>query len=141
LSCDAIDGTLPGPDTFNHLIYDVTRETGMLVFRVEKPGVDGSPGPPCSDNDFSSDLAAYQAGLRSLAKRPDVDPSRIHLLSMSNGGEVAPLAAGGLQVAGYFVSGGWAKTWLEHMLELERRRMALAGRTSAASPGSMPRSR
>jgi pimeloyl-ACP methyl ester carboxylesterase len=129
LSCDAIDGTLPGPDTFNHLIYDVARESGMLVFRVEKPGVDGSPGPPCSDNDFSRDLAAYQAGLRSLAKRPDVDPSRIYLLGMSNGGGVAPLVAGGLQVAGYVVSGGWAKTWLEHMLELERRRMALAGRT------------
>jgi hypothetical protein len=138
LSCDPIDGTAPGPDTFNRLIYDVATETrNAVVFGVEKPGVDDSPGPPRSDNDFSTALAAYQAGLPSLAARTDADPSRIYLLGMSSGGGVAPLVAGKVSVAGYVVWGGWAKAWLEHTLELERRRMALADRTPAQVKDAM----
>jgi hypothetical protein len=35
--------------------------------------------------------------------------------------------AGDNPVRGYLVFGGWYKTWLEHMLEHERRRMSLKG--------------
>ena len=34
---------------------------------------------------------------------------------------------------GYIVVGGWVKTWFEHMLEIERRRFALMGK----SPGEV----
>jgi pimeloyl-ACP methyl ester carboxylesterase len=37
------------------------------------------------------------------------------------------LAAEGTEVKGYVVDGGWIKTWYEHMLEIERRRLTLAG--------------
>jgi hypothetical protein len=46
---------------------------------------------------------------------------------MSNGGGFAPLVAEGTEVKGYVVDGGWIKTWYEHMLEIERRRLTLAG--------------
>ncbi len=37
------------------------------------------------------------------------------------------------QVRGYVSVGGWVKTWFEHMLEIERRRFALMGK----SPGEV----
>jgi pimeloyl-ACP methyl ester carboxylesterase len=48
---------------------------------------------------------------------------------LSNGGGVAPLVANGRAVAGYVSVGGWGRTWLEHMLELERERLKLSGRS------------
>jgi pimeloyl-ACP methyl ester carboxylesterase len=44
------------------------------------------------------------------------------VVGFSNGGGIAPLVAG--KAAGYLVFSGWYKTWLEHMLEHERRRMS-----------------
>jgi len=41
------------------------------------------------------------------------------------------LVAGDSPVRGYLVFGGWYKTWLEHMLEHERRRMSLKGLSEA----------
>ena len=35
------------------------------------------------------------------------------------------------QIKGYVVDGGWIKTWYEHMLEIERRRLTLAGHGAA----------
>jgi pimeloyl-ACP methyl ester carboxylesterase len=37
------------------------------------------------------------------------------------------LVADAKAVKGYVVDGGWIKTWYEHMLEMERRRLSLAG--------------
>jgi hypothetical protein len=37
------------------------------------------------------------------------------------------LVAEATPVKGYVVDGGWIKTWYEHMLEIERRRLTLAG--------------
>ena len=34
------------------------------------------------------------------------------------------------QVRGYISVGGWVKTWFEHMLEIERRRFALMGKSA-----------
>jgi hypothetical protein len=37
------------------------------------------------------------------------------------------LVAEAAQVKGYVIDGGWIKTWYEHMLEIERRRLTLTG--------------
>jgi len=59
------------------------------------------------------------------------------MLGVSNGGGFAPLIPESdierAQVRGYISVGGWVKTWFEHMLEIERRRFALSGK----SPGEV----
>jgi len=59
------------------------------------------------------------------------------MLGISNGGGFAPLVpesdAEQAQVRGYISVGGWVKTWFEHMLEIERRRFGLMGK----SPGEV----
>ncbi len=49
----------------------------------------------------------------------------------------APLVPDGSPVAAYVTSGGWSKTWLEHMLEHERRRMTLSGLSDAVATERM----
>jgi pimeloyl-ACP methyl ester carboxylesterase len=134
LSCDPVEAPVDGEeDGFARILHAIAEKSGFVFLRVEKPGITAGETPRCEDNDFQTDLAAHQAGLKALAARPDVDPTRIFLVGLSLGGGVAPLVARDVPVAGYVVSGAWAKTWLEHMLELERRRLALSG----ASPGDV----
>lgn len=52
---------------------------------------------------------------------------------MSNGGSFAPLVPDRNSPCGYIVIGGWLKTWYEHMLDYERRRLTLMG----TSPGEI----
>src|SRR5581483_934899 len=62
---------------------------------------------------------------------PFVDRERLFLFGISNGGGFAPLVAEDTPVRGYVVDGGWIKTWYEHMLEIERRRLTLSGKGAA----------
>jgi len=73
------------------------------------------------------------ARLRAFRQHPRVDPARVVLLGISNGGGFSPLVAGDSPVAAYVSVGGWSKTWFEHMIELERRRLRCRGRRPAAS--------
>jgi len=73
-------------------------------------------------------LAAYRQAFRKLKDYAFVDSDRIFIFGISNGGGFAPLVvAETARVKGYVVDGGWIKTWYEHMLEIERRRLTLAG--------------
>lgn len=137
LSCDPV--TSPGvpSDGYARLISDLVERSGYAVVRVEKPGLGDSEGPRCEDADFSTDLEAYRAAWRQLAEDSGVDQRRKVVLGLSNGGAIAPLVTGTDAVAGYVTVGAWSKTWLEHMLELERRRMRLAGARPAAVSDSM----
>ena len=81
----------------------------------------------------SSDL--YRAAFHALQKYDFIDTNRVYILGISNGGGFAPLIpesdAEQQAVRGYISVGGWAKTWFEHMLEIERRRFALMGKSPA----------
>src|SRR6202011_3969149 len=96
----------------------------------DKAGVGDSEGD-CAATDFIAELAAYRQAVRKLKNYPFVDSDRIFVLGISNGGGFAPLVAETARVKGYVVDGGWIKTWYEHMLEIERRRLTLAGRSAA----------
>jgi pimeloyl-ACP methyl ester carboxylesterase len=69
----------------------------------------------------------YRLAFRAMLATNGIDVARVVVVGMSNGGGVAPLVPDGLPVVGYVVSGGWYKTWFEHMVELERRRLTLSG--------------
>jgi pimeloyl-ACP methyl ester carboxylesterase len=100
---------------------------------MDKAGVGDSEGD-CAATDFNTELAAYRAAFRKMRSMDFVDPNRVFILGISNGAGYAPLVAEGAPVAGYVTIGGWSRTWYEHMLEIERNRYVLDGR----SPGEIP---
>jgi pimeloyl-ACP methyl ester carboxylesterase len=121
LSCDGVEVRAAELDGMLTLTRQLARESGMVMLRVEKPGLGASEGPKCADADFATELAGYRAGLEMLRQHPWVDPDRVFLVGMSNGGGILPVVAGDQRVAGYVVVNGWSKTWFEHMMELLRR--------------------
>jgi pimeloyl-ACP methyl ester carboxylesterase len=130
LSCDTIEAP-PGTTDGTKLTLQALAQTpGFATVRLEKAGVGDSEGD-CAQTDFTSELAAYRLAFQHLKDYAFVDRDRIFLFGMSNGGGFAPLVAAGAPVQGYVVDGGWIKTWFEHMLEIERRRLALAGHPPA----------
>jgi pimeloyl-ACP methyl ester carboxylesterase len=139
LSCDSVNWPRVAPFGFAHLVHWIAREPELMTVRTEKPGVGDSRGPPCAQLDFERELAAYRAAFAAVTRMPQVDAHRIVMLGLSNGGGFAPLVAESTPVAGYVVVGGWVKTWYEHMLEHERRRLALTGRAPADINAAMAR--
>jgi pimeloyl-ACP methyl ester carboxylesterase len=129
LSCDSIDFPLGPQDGWSRMLFDLIRESGWVVVRIEKAGAGDSTGPSCVDADLEADLAGFRAGLRKVGQLPYVNPKKMFLFGGSIGGALAPVLARESMFKGVVVTGGFYKTWLEHMLELERRRLALAGRT------------
>jgi len=127
LSCDSTEAPKGPTDGFTQLLFDVAGRSGFATYRVDKPGVGESGGPKCGDGDFNTELAAYQAAFAAMKQLPFVDTSHIYVMGFSNGGGFAPLVVGDANVRGYLIFSGWYKTWLEHMLEHERRRMKLSG--------------
>jgi pimeloyl-ACP methyl ester carboxylesterase len=127
LSCDSVEQPKGVEDGFTQLVWDLAARSGFATFRVDKPGVGDSGGPKCSDLDFVTELAAYRAAFTAMKDFDFLDMSKIYMLGFSNGGGFAPLVAGDTPVRGYLILSGWYKTWLEHMLEHERRRMRLSG--------------
>jgi pimeloyl-ACP methyl ester carboxylesterase len=127
LSCDSVEQPKGPEDGFTQLIWELASRSGFATYRVDKPGVGESGGPKCSGLDFTTELEAYRAAFKAMRDVDFLDLSRIYVIGFSNGGGVAPFVAGDAPVRGYLVFSGWYKTWLEHMLELERRRMRLTG--------------
>jgi len=127
LSCDSTEAPKGPTDGFTQLLFDIAGRSGFLTYRVDKPGTGESGGPKCGEADFTTELQAYQAAFASMKQLPFVDTTSIYVMGFSNGGGFAPLVAGDTPVRGYLVFSGWYKTWLEHMLEHERRRMKLSG--------------
>jgi len=136
LSCDSVEAPEGTKDTAGLAFRELAQLRDFCLFQVDKEGVGDSEGH-CAENDFEAELAGYRAAFRSLKKYDFIDPSKTYILGISNGGGFAPLVpetdAEQSQVRDYIVVGGWVKTWFEHMLEIERRRFALMGK----SPGEV----
>jgi len=126
LSCDTIEAPPGTTDSAQLVFRSLARLPGFATARLDKAGVGDSEGE-CAATDFVAELGAYRAAFRQLRDYAFVDPGRIFIFGLSNGGGFAPLVAEGAPVRGYVVVGGWLKTWYEHMLEIERRRLTLSG--------------
>jgi pimeloyl-ACP methyl ester carboxylesterase len=136
LSCDSIEAPAGSTGAPQKLFQALAQLPGFATVRMDKPGVGDSQGE-CGATDFASELTAYRQAFRRLADYPFADPQRVFVLGLSNGGGFAPLVAQNAPVRGYVVIGGWLKTWFEHMLEIERRRLSLAGTPRAAMNARM----
>jgi pimeloyl-ACP methyl ester carboxylesterase len=144
LSCDSVEAPPdkePGPGVVRHdatglAFRELAQLKGFAFFRMDKQGCGDSEGN-CAETDFESELAGYRTAFRALNNYDFIDANQVYILGISNGGGFAPLVpetdAEQKQVRGYIVVGGWVKTWFEHMLEIERRRLALMGK----SPGEV----
>ena len=129
LSCDTVEAPADTKDAAGHVFRYLAQLPRFATVRMDKAGVGDSEGD-CGASDFDEELGAYRQAFRHLTDYPFVDSNRIFILGLSNGGGFAPLVADGLPVKGYVVDGGWIKTWFEHMLEIERRRLSLAGHSA-----------
>jgi len=136
LSCDSVEAPVGTKDESGLVFRALAQLPEFALFRMEKQGVGDSEGV-CADSDFNSELAAYRMAFRALKNYGFIDTNKIYILGISNGGGFAPLIpeldSEQAQVRGYISVGGWVKTWFEHMLEIERRRFGLMGK----SPGEV----
>jgi pimeloyl-ACP methyl ester carboxylesterase len=131
LSCDPVEMQASTDDGYIRLVRDISAQSRMVVSRVEKPGVAGSEGPDCSVSSLDDDFAAFRAGLMALRARSDVDTARVFLIGGSIGGALAVVLAAesGHRLAGVVSVNSFARTWYEHMIDHERRRLTLADTT------------
>lgn len=126
LSCDPVALPPEGGDGWAAMLRRLVRESGALVWRVEKRGVGGSQGR-CDTLDYQTELADHREALEHLLRRPDVDPGRVVIFGGSMGGTYAPLLAAGRPVAGVIVWGAGAWPWVERLLRFERNALELGG--------------
>src|SRR6201993_345031 len=136
LSCDSVEAPAGTKDESGLVFRGLAQLPQFVLFRMDKQGVGDSEGV-CAETDFDSELAGYRAAFRALKNYDFIETDRVYVLGISNGGGFAPLVpetdAEQRQVRGYLSIGGWATTWFEHMLEIERRRFVLTGK----SPGEV----
>src|SRR5712692_6158617 len=134
LSCDSMEAPADTKDASGLVFRGLAQLPDFSLFRVDKQGVGENEGV-CAETDFESELAGYRAAFRALKNYDFIDSNRVYILGISNAGGFAPLVpeseAERSQVRGYISVGGWAKTWFEHMLEIERRRFGLMGKSPA----------
>ncbi len=84
------------------VLADYLTRAGIAVLRADDRGVGGTTGQhsTCTISDFANDALA---GVRYLAKRPEIDAQRIGLIGHSEGGITGPLAASRSEDAVAFV--------------------------------------
>ena len=125
ISCNSIDYADAPLNPFKQLVDGLVR-AGYAVCRIEKPGVGESEGSvDCSRMNFDDEIEVYENGLRAFKKYDFVDSSRVFLFGRDVGGMAAPFVAKKIKVKGIAVYGTMAKTWFEHMIDLQRRQAAV----------------
>ena len=132
LSCDSVEYPKGETDGFGAIIWRLVEQSGYATVRMDKPGVGESQGT-CAKTDFQTELSGYQAAFDSLSKYDFIDSGRVFVVGLSNGGGTSVLVPRLHTVRGYIAASSWGRTWYEHMLELERRRLGSAGK----SPGEV----
>ncbi len=129
LSCDSVEyADAETKDGFGILLRRLIEQSGYATMRMEKPGVGESQGD-CSKTDFTEELSGYQSTFDQMLKYDFIDPTKIFVIGLSNGGGTSVLVPRQHQVRGYIAASSWGRTWYEHMLDLERRRLMEAGKT------------
>jgi pimeloyl-ACP methyl ester carboxylesterase len=113
-------------------LHTVAANSGMVLVRVDKPGLSDSEGS-CKECDYLTEISAYKNALEQIRKLPYVDANSIYLMGESLGGATAALVAQGEKVKGLIAISTVARPWYDHMMANERRRLALMGK----SPGEI----
>jgi pimeloyl-ACP methyl ester carboxylesterase len=140
LSSDSIEAPNGSRDATALVFRTLAQLPGFATMRLDKEGVGDSEGD-CAETDFQTELSGYRAAFASLARYDFVDANRVYMLGISNGGGFSPLIPANEtqreSIRGYGVVGGWVKTWFEHMIEEERKRLRLEGKSPEAINDAM----
>ena len=126
LSCSSIENYPGRGSNWAKQIEYIVEKSGMVVVRVEKPGVGDSEGD-CASTDFVTELEGYRAAIRLMKQKDYVDKSNIVVYGSSMGSALAPMLVNEFGLAGVISDGTFFKTWYEHMLEIERRIRQMSG--------------
>ena len=138
LSCDVVEQPFgPRSDGWANMLRAVMVGVPAHFVRVEKPGVGDSNGPDCSATDLDDDMAAFRAGIRAALEDPGADATRLVLFGGSVGGALVPLLAQEFHPRAIIATGGFTRTWYEHMLAIERERLTLSGQSPAEVNAAM----
>ena len=113
-------GSLELPPESQSTMRQLPLRSGLAFVRVERAGTGDSEGPACAALDYDTEVRHYREALDQLAQHPWVDPDRILIYGSSLGSTTAPLIAQGKNVAGIFIQGGGALTYLERMVNFDR---------------------
>ncbi len=130
LSCSSIEQTPGRKSAFTRLLTDIIKKTELVIMRVEKPGLGDSEGN-CSQTDLKTELNGYETALRDLLSKDYVKDNQVIVYGNGMGSALAPYMANKYQLAGVISDGTYMKTWFEHMLEIERRILAMKGNSQA----------
>jgi len=136
LSCDSVEYPMGETDGFGTIFWRLIEQSGYATLRVDKPGVGESKGD-CSSTDFLTELSGYQAAFDSISKYDFIDPERIFIVGLSNGGGTSVFVPRQHTVRGYIAASSWGRTWYEHMLELERLRLSTEGKPAGEVDSKM----
>ena len=138
LSCDSVEAAPAARGGIEALLYRIASESGLVLMRVEKPGVGDSEGV-CSETDLDSELAGNRAAFVALQKHRWVDPARVVAMGQSFAGGLLPLVAPREDTRGYLFLNSWLRTWLERLLEFERRQLEAQGLSAGEVSARMRR--
>jgi pimeloyl-ACP methyl ester carboxylesterase len=131
LSCDTMEyADADTKDGFGILLRRLIEHSGYATVRMDKPGVGESEGD-CGKADFTEELLGYQSAFDKMLKYDFIDPAKILVIGLSNGGGTSALVPRQHPVRGYIAASSWGRTWYEHMLDLERRRLIEEGKPPA----------
>ena len=130
LSCDSVEAPLRVPPGIHELLHRVAAESGWVLLRVDKPGVGDSDGV-CAETDLDTEIAGSRAALAFLRSHPWADPARLVVMGHSFSGAFLPLVAESTPVSGYIFINSWTRTWMERLIEFERRRLESSGAPAA----------
>jgi pimeloyl-ACP methyl ester carboxylesterase len=128
LSCDSVEYSRGESDGFGAIFWRLIEQSGYATPRLDKAGVGESQGD-CARLDFNNELLGYQVAFDEMLKYDFIDPEKVFVVGLSNGGGTSALIPRQHPVRGYIAASSWGRTWYEHMLELERVRLTGDGKT------------
>lgn len=112
-SCATVEPPQPG-HPYRRLGEELLR-AGIGYYRVEKPGMGDSIGPPnCTEIDYQTELDAFRTAYRHLVESRGIEPDRIFFFGHSLGGMQAPMLAAETAPRGVAAYGTVLRNWADY---------------------------
>ena len=89
--------------SFGAIFWRVIEQSGYATVRMDKPGVGESQGE-CANLAFKQELSGYQSAFDEMLKYDFIDPARVMVVGLSNGGGTSALVPRQHPVRGYIAA-------------------------------------